>query len=192
MRRKSALCSDSAYLCSVWMWWDSHLTGSFWKTAGPSLWSCRLWHCLGNQIDKLEWWAKPRRSKNVTRMNERKPTCFISYDDYRPSSNPHALRIDHRRAQKSCNGAICCWAPLLEHAPGKKTSIYLDFFWEIWTHTQSVTNSQTAPHILAQPHTHVCTHFHTGPQGSMFHCVKNVGVLPRGKFEPRANSWATH
>lgn len=179
MRRKSALCSDSAYLCSVWMWRDSHLTGSFWKTAGPSLWSCRLWHCLGNQIDQLEWWAKPRRSKNVTRMNERKPTCFISYDDYRPSSNPHALRIDHRRAQKSCNGAICCWAPLLEHAPGKKK---LQFTWNSFgkfehTHSQWLTLRLLLTY--SPNRTHVCTHFHSGPQGSMFHCVKNVGVLPR-------------
>lgn len=33
-------------------------------------------------------------------------TSFIPDSDYGASSNAHALRIDHRGAQKSCNGAI--------------------------------------------------------------------------------------
>lgn len=51
----------------------------------------------------------------------KRPTCFISYSEYRPSSNPHALRIDHRCAQKSGNGAIYCRPPLLEHVSGKQS-----------------------------------------------------------------------
>lgn len=44
-------------------------------------------------------------------------TFLISYSYYRAPSNPHALRIDHRCAQKSCNGAIYCWSTLLKHIP---------------------------------------------------------------------------
>lgn len=188
MRRKSVLCSDSAYLCSVWMWWDSHLTGSFWKTAGPSLWSCRLWLCLGTR-KTIRMMGQIEKKQNVTQMKERKPTYFISYSDYRPSSNPHALRIDNRRAQKSCNGAICCWTPLLEHAPGKNFNS-TGFLLGTHTHSQWLTLRLLLTYLPNR--THVCIHFHRGPQGSMFHRVKNIGVLPRGKFEPRANSWATY
>lgn len=37
---------------------------------------------------------------------EKNATSFIPDSDYGASSNPHALRIDHGGAQKSCNGAI--------------------------------------------------------------------------------------
>ena len=56
-------------------------------------------------------------------MNERTPTCCISYSDDRPSSDPHALRIDQGRAQKSCNGAIYCRTALLQHEPGITDSL---------------------------------------------------------------------
>lgn len=37
---------------------------------------------------------------------EKNATSFIPESDDGASSNPHALRIDHGGAQKSCNGAI--------------------------------------------------------------------------------------
>lgn len=46
-------------------------------------------------------------------------TSFIPDSDYGASSNPHALRIDHGRAQKSCNGAIYRRAALLQNIPKK-------------------------------------------------------------------------
>lgn len=36
------------------------------------------------------------------------PTGSIPQGDDGASSDPHALRVDHRRAQESCNGAIYC------------------------------------------------------------------------------------
>lgn len=62
----------------------------------------------------------------------RRPTCFVSDSEYGPSSDPHALRIDKRRAQKSCNGAIYCRPSLLEHVPRKK-AIFTAIMGNVWT-----------------------------------------------------------
>lgn len=60
------------------------------------------------------------KQQNVTSTKRKGPTFFIPYGDDGASSDPHALRVDHRRAQESCNGAIYCRTPLLEHFPGEK------------------------------------------------------------------------
>lgn len=114
----------------------------------------RLRDCLSEVVDFNVTWqqmSKQMRGQmnhyhlKIDRMpckQIRGHTCFISDGDYRPSSDPHALRVDYRRAQKSCNGAIYCRTPLLEHAPGEEfvltgknrefvhTHIQLHTFWQ--------------------------------------------------------------
>lgn len=56
--------------------------------------------------EHLEPW---KENDKMSRTTKRKaPACFIPYGDDGASSDPHALRVDHRRAQESCNGAIYC------------------------------------------------------------------------------------
>lgn len=57
-------------------------------------------------------------------------TSFIPDSDYGAPSNPHALRIDHGGAQKSCNGAIYRRASLLQNIPKKNLKKRQDL-WEI-------------------------------------------------------------
>lgn len=124
------------------------------------------------------------RRNRMSQKLIRRPTCFISNSDNRPSSNPHALRIDHRRAQKSCNGAIYCWTPLLEHAPGKES--VLTGYNGKFEHTPVCVQ----PVTLWLP-SHICptTHLHTS--GFNVSECHSIGAQPRGKYEPCANSWAT-
>lgn len=101
------------------------------------------------------------------------PTCFTSDSDYRPSSDPHALRVDHRGAEKSCNGAIYCRTSLLQHAPEREGGEGGQDFAEIW------------PHILCNLLLYICQ----TAQTSAFSGLK-TGMLPWYKFNLCANSWA--
>lgn len=74
-------------------------------------------------------------------------TCFISDSDDRSSTDPHALRVDHRVAQKSCNGAIYCRAALLQHIPGKQSS----YKWSCMITPSSQTTHRAVAHT--QKHT---------------------------------------
>ena len=108
-------------------------------------------------------------------MNERSPTCFLSYSDYRPSSEPHALRIDQGRAQKSCNGAIYCRAALLQHVPGKTTSFHR--IYGKCVNSQSVPDAQ---HVFADPEIILIaewlTVLSTGLQDEIVVCFQEAGL----------------
>lgn len=70
-------------------------------------------HRLSEVVDfDIAWRQKLTfRTVKITKCHSTKrqaPTVFIPYGDDGASSDPHALRVDHRRAQESCNGAIYC------------------------------------------------------------------------------------
>lgn len=74
--------------------------------------------CPGS-TSALATWMGAKRGK--------KGTCFVPDGDDGAPPDAHALGVDHRGAQESCNGAIYRRASLLQYVPEKKER--RDFFW---------------------------------------------------------------
>lgn len=122
--------------------------------------------------------ASSKKKKNIW-----KATWFIPYGEYGPPSDAHALRVDHGRAQKSCNGAIYCRPSLLEHAPGKH-QLPSDL-WEMCDLT--VSHQPLRSRSLSHKHTNSHTH---SPALARCQCrSQGFSVMPWGKFRPCGDAW---